>query len=61
VNFEVSVWMADPWMARPALSKLNRAIWDALQAKQIVIAFPQMDLHLDPPVVNSLQQLASAN
>lgn len=61
VNFEVSVWMSDPWMSRPALSLLNKAIWDALKQRSIVIAFPQLDVHLDQPVVESLRGLAAGN
>lgn len=57
VNFEVQVWTHDPWGARQHTSLLNQAIWHALRASGITIAFPQLDLHLDPPVVESLQRL----
>lgn len=57
VIWEAAVWMADPWLARPALSKLNRAIWDAFQQEGIVIAFPQLDVHFDPPVAEGLRKL----
>jgi small-conductance mechanosensitive channel len=51
VVFEVSVWIDDPWFARRARSELNEAIWWAFKDEGIVIAFPQLDLHLDPEAV----------
>jgi len=61
VDFEVAIWMDDPWFARRRLSQLNEEIWEAFQQKGIVIAFPQLDLHLDPPVEGSLRALAAAS
>jgi len=61
VDFEVAIWMDDPWLARVRLSQLNEEIWWAFQKKGIVIAFPQLDLHLDPPVEGSLRRLAQAS
>ncbi len=58
VNWEVGIWMDDPWEWRPAISALHEAIWFAFKARNIVIAFPQLDLHLDPPVVESLQRIS---
>lgn len=54
VDFEISVWMNDPWTSRPRRSELHQAIWWALQEAGIVIAFPQLDLHVDPPVLEAL-------
>lgn len=48
IVFEVSVWCDDPWKVRIALSDLNLAIWKAFKEAEIVIAFPQMDVHLSP-------------
>jgi small-conductance mechanosensitive channel len=49
IDFEVSVWTHDPW-ARPIVaSKLSMAIWEALEAADITIAFPQLDVHVIPP------------
>lgn len=48
VNWEVSVWVQNPWHAPRQLSRLNQSIWWALKEKGIVIAFPQLDVHLDP-------------
>jgi small-conductance mechanosensitive channel len=50
VNWEVAIWVNDPWTARPAISALHEAIWWAFQEKGIVIAFPQLDVHFDAPV-----------
>jgi small-conductance mechanosensitive channel len=57
VNFEVQVWTNEPWHARQGLSALNEAIWWALKKADITIAFPQVDVHLDPPIVDSLHAL----
>ena len=60
VDFEVSVWVADPWKSRQSRSHLREAIWWALKDAGITIAFPQVDLHLDPPVEASLRDLRRA-
>ena len=51
VNFEVSVWVDDPWRERTLASRLRMAVWDALAEAGIVIAFPQMDVHFDANVL----------
>jgi small-conductance mechanosensitive channel len=56
VDWEISVWMDDPWRVRRAKSKLNEAIWWALKDAGITIAFPQLDVHLDPPVVEAIRR-----
>jgi small-conductance mechanosensitive channel len=58
VDFEVSVWISDPWRVQLRLSELHEAIWWALKEAGITIAFPQVDVHLDPPVMRSLEGLA---
>ena len=60
VDFEVSVWLEDPWNIGLYISELNEAIWWSLKEAGIVIAFPQLDVHLDKPVVESLQGLRRA-
>jgi small-conductance mechanosensitive channel len=57
VDFEVSVWIEDPWRARALRSELRQSIWWALKEARITIAFPQLDVHFDPPVVASLESL----
>ncbi|HEY2896074.1 MAG TPA: mechanosensitive ion channel domain-containing protein [Gemmatimonadaceae bacterium] len=49
VTFEVLVWSEDPWNARVTRSALNEAIWWAFKRAGIVIAYPQMDVHLVRP------------
>jgi len=59
VNYEVAVWISDPWEARPAISRLNEAIWWAFHERGIRIAFPQLDVHLDAPVLDALRRQAA--
>ena len=47
VNYKVFVWIEDPWDSRAIKSKLNEAVWWALKAAGIEIAFPQLDVHLE--------------
>lgn len=54
VNWEVRIWMNDPWKALPATSALYEDIWWAFKEKEIVIAFPQLDVHFDSPVMDGL-------
>jgi len=54
VNFEVAVWSDDPWKARLAVSDMNEAIWSAFKEHGITIAYPQLDVHFDPPVEKGL-------
>lgn len=49
VNFEVSAWVADPWLARRIVSELYESIWWALKENDIVIPFPQRDVHVFAP------------
>ena len=46
VVFRVLVWIKDPWVAGRLRSELNEAIWWALKDAGIVIAFPQLDVHI---------------
>lgn len=61
VNFEVSVWVSDPWRAPQFRSQLMEAIWHALADQDITIAFPQVDVHFDPPVHQALERLPRAS
>jgi small-conductance mechanosensitive channel len=47
VNYKISVWIENPWDSGPYKSDLNEAIWWGLKDAGIVIAFPQLDVHLD--------------
>lgn len=57
VDFEVSVWIEDAFNIGQYISDLNESIWWSLKEAGIVIAFPQLDVHFDPPVIESLQRL----
>lgn len=57
VIFRVFVWCHEPWIARRLRSDLNEAIWWALKEAGIVIAFPQVDVHLDPHLESKLDAL----
>ena len=61
VDFELSVWMDDPWTAPRARSAMHFAIWEALKGAGITIAFPQLDLHLDREVTEPLGRLPVAS
>jgi small-conductance mechanosensitive channel len=60
VVWEVSVWMDDPWQMNRCRSQLNEAIWWALKEAGITIAFPQVDVHFDPPVSAALESMRAA-
>ncbi len=60
VNFELSVWINTPWSMRRLESEMNQAIWWAFKDKGIVIAFPQLDVHFDPPVERGFAGLKGA-
>jgi small-conductance mechanosensitive channel len=59
VDYEVSVWIDDPWNHRVFSSKLRENVWRALGAAGIVIAFPQVDVHFDAPVAKGLAALGA--
>jgi small-conductance mechanosensitive channel len=58
VDWEISVWADDPWRLPWFQTDLGIAVWDALKEAGITIAFPQVDVHLDPPVADALQLIA---
>jgi potassium efflux system protein len=59
VNFEVAAWIGRPWEQRPLRSELCEQIWWAFQEQEITIAFPQLDVHFDPPVAKGLARAKS--
>ena len=61
VDFEVSVWTDDPWRAPRFHSQLMQGIWFALKDAEVTIAFPQLDVHFDPPVDEALARLPRAS
>ncbi len=60
VDWEVSIWGEDPWLAPRLASALREAIWWAFKDHGIEIAFPQMDVHFDPPVEDAFRTLPRA-
>lgn len=54
VDWEVSVWTRDPWNFYPLQCALNEAMWNGLKEAGIVIAFPQVDVHFDPVVEDTI-------
>jgi small-conductance mechanosensitive channel len=56
VQWEIAFWMADPWESKQATSDLFEELWWELKEHKISIAFPQMDLHLDPDVSAGIAQ-----
>jgi small-conductance mechanosensitive channel len=59
VNFTVFIWTKTPWIARRLTSELNEAIWWALKEANIVIAFPQLDVHFDDGIEETLRLVSS--
>jgi len=57
VIFWVSLMVDDPWSQRIFMSDLREAIWFAFKEADIVIAFNQLDVHLDPPVSDAIASL----
>jgi len=58
VEFELAVWTTDPWRVRLMRSHVAQRVWWTLKERGVTIAFPQLDLHLDPPVAESLRLLS---
>ena len=61
VDFDVAVWSDDPWRSRRHQSDLHEAVWWELKERGIVIAFPQLDVHFDPAVNETLTRLPRAS
>lgn len=47
VQWELSVWVDDPWSEQVLKSRFLEAMWDAFAAADITIAYPQLDVHID--------------
>ncbi len=59
VDFEVSVWFTDPWRRQQRNSDLHEAIWWALKEAEVTIAYPQLDVHIDPRKVDPTETAPS--
>lgn len=55
VVWEVSVWMDNPWRIRRSRGALQEAIWWAFQEHRVSIAFPQLDVHFDREIVETMR------
>jgi len=58
VDFGVYMAVNEPWKQRLYQSELRQAIWFACKDAGITIAFPQVDVHFAPPIVDSMERLA---
>ena len=47
VNYKIRVWIENPWDAGGRQALLNEAIWWGLKDAGIVIAYRQLDVHID--------------
>jgi potassium efflux system protein len=56
VDYEVAIWMQDPWAARLAISELHESIWWAFREHGVTIAFPQLDVHFDPLIEEGVKR-----
>lgn len=55
VDFGVYVSIDDPWMQRVYMSDLRKDIWFAFKDAGITIAYPQLDVHFDPAVIETVK------
>lgn len=60
VDWEASVWIEDPWRSRAGRSLMREAIWWGLADAGVTIAYPQLDLHVDAPIEQSLRAIGGA-
>jgi len=61
VDWQVSIWTDDAWRSARLTSELREAIWWAFKEDDIEIAFPQIDVHFDPPVEEAVTRLPQAS
>jgi small-conductance mechanosensitive channel len=54
VNYSVEVWIDDAIDTRHRNSDLHETVWRALKDKGILIAYPQLDVHLDQNVIDAV-------
>lgn len=61
IIFAVYVSIDDPWRQGFFRSELRRNIWFAFKDAAITISYPQLDIHLDPLVVDKIARKAKPN
>jgi len=54
VDFGVYVSIDDPWQQRVLMSELRKDIWFAFKDSGITIAYPQLDVHFDSSIVETV-------
>jgi small-conductance mechanosensitive channel len=60
VVWDVYIWNDKPWQSRRLISEANERLWWALKEAGVRIAFPQVDVHFDPPVTESLKLVGAS-
>lgn len=55
VIWRICLWMDDPWSSDRLRCELNERLWFALKAAGVVIAYPQLDVHVDRVLVEALR------
>ena len=60
VDWKVFFWTQDPWKDYVLRCRLREEIWHRLQDEGVVIAFPQVDVHFDPPVTEAVSRFGKA-
>ena len=58
IDFELRVWIDDPWKIPQVRSALYFSIWYKLKAANIAIPFPQRDLHVRDEEIKGTDELA---
>lgn len=58
VDLGVYLSVSEPWKQRAYMAELREAIWFAFKEAGITIAFPQVDVHFDSPIEDSIKLMA---
>ena len=58
VDFGVYITIDEPWERSIYASKLRQDIWFAFKREGIIIAYPQLDVHLDNSIKEAFSKLA---
>lgn len=57
VNYRIILWIDNVDDSYQRKSDLLEAVWWALKDKGITVAYPQLDLHLDPELISAVAKL----
>jgi potassium-dependent mechanosensitive channel len=60
VDWQVSLWCDNAWLAPRVQSDLREAIWWALKDAEIEISYPQMDIHFDRDVSAGFARMSAS-